>query len=41
MHENKLIVLIMKQIEKDSETLSKSKQEPYPSPFQGSTGHDR
>lgn len=41
MHENKLVNLIIKQIQKDSQNSSKPKKEPCPAPFQGNTGHDR
>lgn len=41
MHENKLVRLIIEQIQKDRETMSKQKQEPCPAPFQGTAGHDR
>ena len=37
MHENKLVHLIIEQIQKDRETLSK----PCPAPFQGTAGHGR
>lgn len=41
MHENKLVRLIIEQIQKDSETFSKPKQESCPTPFQETAGHDR
>lgn len=41
MHENKLVRLIIEQIQKDRETMSKPKQESCPAPFHGTAGHDR